>query len=84
MTSQLEEKIARFEAGNSELTTDNEYSGWVVCQIALQLAKTLQRDEAILLPELHRQFCQLLTTSGDDFLNMHKSLETNLPQIDGS
>ena len=79
IASQLEEKIARFEAGNAELTTDNEYLGWVVCQIALKLAKILQRDEAILLPELHRQFCQLLTTSIDGFPNVHKSLKTNLP-----
>ena len=41
--------------------------------------KTLQRDEAILLPEVHSDFCQLVSTSTENFPNVQTSLKTNPP-----
>ena len=79
IASRLEEKIVQFEASNTELITDKEYLGWVVCRVALQLVKTLQQDEAILLPEVHSNFCQLVSTSIENFPNVQKSLKTNPP-----
>ena len=75
----LEEKIVQFEGTNNKLITDKEYLGWVVCKIALQLVKILQQDEAILLPEVHSDFCQLVSTSIENFPNVQKSLKTNPP-----
>ena len=75
----LEEKIVQFEGSNNDLITDKEYLGWVVCKIALQLVKILQQDEAILLPEVYSDFCQLVSTSIENFPNVQKSLKTNPP-----
>ena len=53
---QLEREIVKYEISNHEVITDKEYLGWIVCKVALQLVKTFQQHEAILLPEVHPDF----------------------------
>ena len=68
------------EASNNEMITDNEYLGWIVCKVALRLVKTFQQDEAMVLPEVHADFCCLVSATTEQFLKVQKLLKTNTPR----
>ena len=79
IVAQLEGKIEQLEGSKNELISDKEYLGWVVCKVTLKLVKTLQQDEAMLLPELHSHFCDVVSKTIQNFPNLQKSLKTSLP-----
>ena len=72
---QLEREIVK----NNKVITDKEYLGCIVCKVALQLVKIFQQDGPILLPEVHVDFCRLVSESTEQFPNVQKSLQTNPP-----
>ena len=79
IVAQLEGKIEQLEGSKNELISDKEYLEWVVCKVTLKLVKTLQQDEAMLLPELHSHFCDVVSKTIQNFPNVQKSLKTSLP-----
>ena len=53
VVKEVERNIAEFEHQPTHLVTDDSFLAWNACIVSLHLAKTLQNDEATLLPELY-------------------------------
>ena len=79
IVAQLEGKVEQLEGNKNELISDKEYLEWVVCKVTLKLVKTLQQDEAMLLPELHSHFYDVVSKTIQNVPNVQKSPKTSLP-----
>ena len=67
IAAHLESEIMKFEGLDSQKVSEKGYLTWSVHSISLKLTKMLQNDEAILLPELHEEFCQFMSSTIDNF-----------------
>ena len=80
IVANLEGKIAEFEASERKSVTDKQFFGWNVCRVAPKLNKTFQNaNKAILLPELHAEFCHLVTTFVDEDPSVQKTVKSSPP-----
>ena len=77
--SDLEMQIARFDQNDKQAVTDEQYLAWLVQRVALVLAKVLESEEAILLPELHSKFCSLIKTTASLFPAVSSTIVGNPP-----
>ena len=79
IVKEVERKIADFEHEPQHLVTDEGFLAWNACILSLQLAKTLQNDEAVLLPELYATFCKNIAQTIDKYENVARAIKTTPP-----
>ena len=65
--SNLQVSISTFESCDKQAVTEEQYLDWLVQKVALTLARLLEKDEAVLLPELHTKFCHMLKSNASHF-----------------
>ena len=70
--------IRIFEEKDKTVVTE-QYLDWLVLKVAAILIKLLENDEAVLLPELHSKFCQLLRTQTSQYPAVSASIEESPP-----
>ena len=81
IVKEVERKIADFEHEPQHLVTDEGFLAWNACILSLQLAKTLQNDEAVLLPELYATFCKNIAQTIDKYESVARAIKTTPPTI---
>ena len=59
--------------------TDEQYLKWLVQKVAMMLASLLEKDEAVLLPELHNKFCHMLKAHASHFPAVSTSILDSPP-----
>ena len=65
------------------VVTEEQYLDWLVLKVAAILVKLLENDEAVLLPELHSKFCQLLRTRTSQYPAVSASIVESPQQPHG-
>ena len=73
----LRTDISTFESCDKQAVTDEQYLKWLVQNVAMMLASLLEKDEAVLLPELHTKFCHILEAHTSNFPGVSTSIVDN-------
>ena len=83
IASDLDSTVKHFETQERNSASDKSFLAWNVSKICLQLVRTLQSEEAVLLPHLYAEFCQQVFQTIDMFPSVTKHLRQIHLQFDG-
>jgi len=81
IASDLDSRVKQFETQERNSASDKSFLAWNVSKICLQLVRTLQSEEAVLLPHPYAEFCQQVFQTIDMFPSVTKTLKANPPSI---